>query len=924
MKKIQSIILALALLLCAVFVPAGITVSADTAVDAWDGTVAESYAGGSGSDTDPYLIATPEQLAKLRCDDSTAGKYYKLTSDIYLNDVSKENWTESARGWYAYSDEAEVKFCGHLDGDGHTVYGLYYNGSEGYFGLFCRTQDYANNVSIANLCMSDASVTTTGDYAGALVGFHYNNTLGYTFENCIINDTVCITANTYAGGLVGLSQSNTIVKSCASYATVSAANKGGFAGCFKANTKSLTISNSFAIGNAFVGNGTATTVTNSYENVDATAIPGDNAMTAMPDLGWDATWFTIDGAYPTNIAFYTVPTEVPWDGTIAKNYASGSGTKTDPYIIQTAEQLAKLVNTETANAKGLYYKLTADIYLNDISQENWKDSAKGWYVGSSTLRFVGNFDGNGHTVYGLYYNGTAVAGLFPLADTYYNSTSVSNLRISDAYISTSSQYAGAIFGFAYKNSNNYTATFNNCVVENSVSVTSSASNGYVGGMCGYAQTMGGVYVNDSASFASVSATNCGAFLGSAGCTLFATDSFADAKFSKATTTLNNSYENVTADSIKGDNAMTAMPLLKWHTVWATVEGSVPQNTVFYNGTYASGNGTEADPYIISSGYLLRKAIYTDYGMLADGSKAYYKLDRDLYLNSTEADNWTETANDWCDLTAENTEFIGSIDGDGFTVYGLYYAGSTDASVNGGLVPLAGGDAQIKNLRIEKAYVSSQRAGGIIGRIGGTASVENCSVVGLTATGYWTGAVIGLATNGTDITVSNCYAVDCDLTTTGTSSSYSPALYGDAYSVTLKLENCYLEGYYIKPVKEDGGVRAGTAVNCYYTVTNDATRLPTSDSGCTQIVNGDFSAIENFPTDVWYQAGNKAPLLRVRGVRLMDISGDDNAVIDAQDTAALRLNLIGDAGYQNIIGDTDQNGSINICDLVKAELIISSK
>ena len=57
----------------------------------------------------------------------------------------------------------------------------------------------------------------------------------------------------------------------------------------------------------------------------------------------------------------------PWDGTTAKKFACGAGTKLSPYIILTAEQLAKLAFIVGANEteyEGKYYKLGADIILN--------------------------------------------------------------------------------------------------------------------------------------------------------------------------------------------------------------------------------------------------------------------------------------------------------------------------------------------------------------------------------------------------------------------------------------------------------------------------------------------------------------------------------------------------------------------------------
>ena len=54
-------------------------------VPCWDGTVAESYAGGNGTMENPYQIATPQQLALLanQTNEGTGGNaYYMLTNNI--------------------------------------------------------------------------------------------------------------------------------------------------------------------------------------------------------------------------------------------------------------------------------------------------------------------------------------------------------------------------------------------------------------------------------------------------------------------------------------------------------------------------------------------------------------------------------------------------------------------------------------------------------------------------------------------------------------------------------------------------------------------------------------------------------------------------------------------------------------------------
>ena len=143
----------------------------------------------------------------------------------------------------------------------------------------------------------------------------------------------------------------------------------------------------------------------------------------------------------------------PWDGTMAKEFACGSGTKLSPYIILTAEQLAKLAFIVGANEteyEGKYYKLAADIKLNDGKVIDDKgalvaDSAKlhKWTpIGNSSVAFTGNFDGNGHTVSGMFINTTSSHnGLFGNS-----SGTVQNVTVADSWV-TGGKQTGGIVGY---------------------------------------------------------------------------------------------------------------------------------------------------------------------------------------------------------------------------------------------------------------------------------------------------------------------------------------------------------------------------------------------------------------------------------------------------------------------------------------------
>ncbi|MBS4205454.1 cadherin-like beta sandwich domain-containing protein [Lederbergia citrea] len=72
---------------------------------------------------------------------------------------------------------------------------------------------------------------------------------------------------------------------------------------------------------------------------------------------------------------------------------AGSGTETDPYQINTAEELNKMRLDKTA-----HYILLEDIDLSNFSEED----GKGWMpIGVDKSRFIGNFDGKGHVINGL-------------------------------------------------------------------------------------------------------------------------------------------------------------------------------------------------------------------------------------------------------------------------------------------------------------------------------------------------------------------------------------------------------------------------------------------------------------------------------------------------------------------------------------------
>ena len=108
----------------------------------------------------------------------------------------------------------------------------------------------------------------------------------------------------------------------------------------------------------------------------------------------------------------------------------GSGTQSDPYIIETAQDLATVRKNRTA-----YFELAADIDLS--SYDNWSP------IGSNSAIFEGHFDGRNHTITNLRSTGYSVnnRSLFGRC----RNCTIKNLKITNAYVNGHS-YTGILAG----------------------------------------------------------------------------------------------------------------------------------------------------------------------------------------------------------------------------------------------------------------------------------------------------------------------------------------------------------------------------------------------------------------------------------------------------------------------------------------------
>lgn len=232
MKKVLALFLAA--LLCIGCLPS-VVFAADAAV--WDGSIATEFAGGSGTEADPYLISNGAELALLAKYTNANTKkgntvyrllHYKLTADLDLGGAA---WTPiGSSGW---------AFGGSLVGDGHTITNLRIE-SGNYCGLFGNLAG-----SVCDMTIADGVLSSSGYYVGAFAG---QSSAGKLCNVHVVNTTV---KGSYGvGGVIGFVSGTTTL--CCSgieggsvLSTGTLYGAGGLIGSIGGSSGSVTVSRSY-------------------------------------------------------------------------------------------------------------------------------------------------------------------------------------------------------------------------------------------------------------------------------------------------------------------------------------------------------------------------------------------------------------------------------------------------------------------------------------------------------------------------------------------------------------------------------------------------------------------------------------------------------------------------------------------------------
>ena len=474
-------------------IPAIVSAETTTATG-WDGVTTEAPTVGDGKKDTPYEISTPEELAWARdlvnvsVTEGTTTTYpnnktcFKLTADIDLN--NKE--------WTPIGLVANNGFNGTFDGNGYAVKNIRMTVKRSYMGFFGHIESSAviKKLGIENM---DVDVVGSGATIGGLYGRGYAKEISncYVKDSSILNNSTAETAGSEAnlvntsgtiGGFIGTLRTTTPITNCYVYNVEIGGpcrvSLGGFFGgaenssdrsaitnCYVAKLTENTIEGRqtgriYSIGKKRDA-GTFTTAVNCWTDfIGRAGTRTDSSYPYLPEFAMGTEGATKQGIIAALVdkgdGTYLVDPEIndgypcleyERDFAPATDFAGGSGTDTDPYIVASAAQLALVA--EKVNGGGVWtsahYKLDRDI---DFGNMEWTP------IGNGTYTFGGTFNGDGHVIRNLYISEltTKYVGLFGsvLGGTIEN-VGIENMTVAlktqtDAWQSVS---VGGMVGYLY-------------------------------------------------------------------------------------------------------------------------------------------------------------------------------------------------------------------------------------------------------------------------------------------------------------------------------------------------------------------------------------------------------------------------------------------------------------------------------------------
>ena len=732
-------------------------------------------------------------------------------------------------------------------------------------------------------CSSTSTVTKTGAWnAGGLAG--YNS--GHISNSYAKGD---VTGDGHCGGLVGFNHNSVIANS---YATGDVTGTGENIGGLVGYNEMGAINNSYSTGapngdvsvGGLVGRNVDGLIVSSFWNVETSGITESNGgegkttvemktQSTFTDAGWefDDIWMIYEGlTYP--LFTWQIP----------------DGTPGNPYLIFDVNELQSINDDLDA-----HYILMNDIDASETA--GWNYGAGFIPIGTTSVRFSGSFWGNGFTISELTIirGSTNNVGLFGYV---HEDGEVRNVEVAEAHIfgdyfvgvlvgwnlglvensHTSGTVNGRLHvggligvqeGVVLNCSSTSTVTktgawnaggfagYNSGQISNSYAKGDVTGDGNCGGLVGYNHN--GVIAN---SYATGDVTGTGENIGG----LVGHNDMGSINNSYSTGAPNgadlegglvgrydggpivSSFWDVETSGITESNGgegkttvemKTQSTFVGWdfHDIWYMMEDVT--YPLFTWQDLPSGEGTPDDPYIIYDVHDLQN--------VNSDLSAHYMLA--THIDANETSTWNYGAG-FAPIGTDSSRFIGSLDGRGYTIRGLYINRPTTDEI--GLFGTIGSQGTVRGVGlVDGEVIGKARVGLLAGSNFGT--VEESFSIGLvTGNGHRAGGLIGNNEGGI---VRRCYStaevtgemnvvggiVGMNINGAHMSNTYAlgnvKGVYYVGGLVGRNHESTILRSYSTGTVSSDGWFgglvgdnHEGTVSNCFWDV--DTSGISDSDDG----------------------------------------------------------------------------------------------
>jgi hypothetical protein len=199
---------------------------------------APAYAGGDGTEANPYLISSVRQFKKLAADiellgsvDATYQKYFELTTDL---DFSDDNTVTSSLIGYFY---------GTFDGGGHVIKNLEIDATGKSAASIFNSLSYGE---IKNLGREGGRIFDTGTTSSAVAAGIVHTITNGKLSNCYNSSSI---ENTYRGGGLVYSLNNGSIENCYNTGNITVnVRSGGLVGSVLGGGGTVYINNCYNLG----------------------------------------------------------------------------------------------------------------------------------------------------------------------------------------------------------------------------------------------------------------------------------------------------------------------------------------------------------------------------------------------------------------------------------------------------------------------------------------------------------------------------------------------------------------------------------------------------------------------------------------------------------------------------------------------------